>query len=208
MLYLASASPRRHELLKQLNIAHQVLHVPTPEGEDEPIMAGEQPADYAQRTAQEKLQRAYQWLSQQDLPQTAAILCADTCVALDDEVLGKPNDIDQARQFLQRLSGRAHWVYTAQALYHRGQSYHSLSRNKVLFRALNETEIEHYCRSQEPFGKAGGYAIQGQASYFIDSLQGRYSAVMGLDVYDLYQLLQQANLGHLCWQGPTDPEQA
>lgn len=197
MLYLASASPRRHEILKQLNIAHEVLIVPTA-GADEPIYSGESPLAYAKRTALEKLQRAQAWIKDNNYPQHLPVLCADTCVALDNKILGKPEDEAQARSFLQQLSQRTHWVYTAQALGANGQIYQSLSSNKVTFKALDEAEIEAYCATDEPFGKAGGYGIQGPASYFIHTLQGRYSAVVGLDIYDLYQLLKQAGLARLC----------
>ncbi|HLS18119.1 MAG TPA: Maf family protein [Paenalcaligenes sp.] len=198
-LYLASASPRRHDILNQLNIPHDVLQVPSPAGEDEPILPGESPKDYAQRTTQDKLRHALNWISTQALDADRPVLCADTCVALDNEVLGKPQDTQQAEYFLGRMSGRTHQVYTAQALGYRGRIYSSLSINHVVFRPLNAAEIRAYCATGEPFGKAGGYGIQGHASYFIDRLEGRYSAVMGLDIYDLYQLLEQAQLQHLCF---------
>src|SRR5690625_3405344 len=199
-LYLASASPRRHEILNQLNIAHEVLLVPSPAGEDEPILANELPGDYAQRTTLDKLQRALKWIQSQALDSSRPVLCADTCVALDDEVLGKPQNTTEAEQFLGRMSGRTHRVYTAQALSYQGQCYSTLSVNYVSFRELSPTEIRAYCQTGEPFGKAGGYGIQGQASYFSERLDGRYSAVMGLDVYDLYQLLDQAGLKQLCFK--------
>src|SRR5699024_10859512 len=94
-------------------------------------------------------------------------------------------------------SQRSHWVYTAQALAFQGKVYQSLSSNKVIFRALTEEEIKAYCASEEPYGKAGGYGIQGTASYLIQALQCRYSAVVGLDIYVIYQLLQQAGLQQL-----------
>lgn len=199
MLYLASASPRRHELLKLLNIAHQVLIIPNTDAEDEPIYPGERPTDYAQRTTREKLARAQKWIRENNYCRQTPILCADTCVALDDEVLGKPANQQEAESFLRRLSQRSHWVYTAQALAFQGKVYQSLSSNKVIFRALTEEEIKAYCATEEPYGKAGGYGIQGTASYFIQALQGRYSAVVGLDIYDLYQLFQQAGLQQLCF---------
>lgn len=201
-LYLASASPRRHEILNQLNIPHQVLQVPSPVGEDEPILAGESPEHYTKRTTLDKLQRALEWIKTQSLADDLPVLCADTCVALDNEILGKPQNKAHAQQFLKRMSGRAHYVYTAQALGYRGQIFSTLSVNKVYFRELALPEIDAYCNTGEPFGKAGGYGIQGQASYFIERLDGRYSAVMGLDIYDLYQLFKQAGLRQLCFN-PT-----
>jgi len=198
-LYLASASARRHQILNELNIKHQVLHVPSPEGEDEPILPGEHPKEYAKRTAHEKLQRALQWLGEKQ-SKTAAVLCADTCVAIDNSILGKPENNAQAAEFLQTLSNRSHWVFTAQALSFNGEIYQSLSSNEVVFRKLSPAEIKAYCATNEPFGKAGGYGIQGQASFFIKALRGRYSAVMGLDIYDLYQLLKQAGLHQLCFK--------
>src|SRR5690625_195940 len=198
-LYLASASPRRHEILSQLNIPHQVLHVPSPAGKDEPILAGEAPEHYTKRTTQEKLDRALKWIKSQNLSEEHPVLCADTCVALDSQVLGKPQNKEDAQQFLKRMSGRAHYVYTAQALAFRGNIYSTLSTNKVFFRDLTLAEIQAYCSTDEPFGKAGGYGIQGRASYFIERLDGRYSAVMGLDIYGLYQLFKQAGLEQLCF---------
>src|SRR5690625_1403136 len=100
-LYLASASPRRHEILSQLNIPHHVLHVPSPAGEDEPILAGEAPEHYTKRTTQVKLDRALKWIKSQNLSEEHPVLCADTCVALDSQVLGKPQNKEDAQQFLR-----------------------------------------------------------------------------------------------------------
>jgi len=199
MLYLASASPRRHEILCQLDIAHEILLVPAPAGEDEPMHSGESAQAYTQRTTLEKLERARSWIQEQSLSLQRPVLCADTCVALDGKVLGKPDTVAQVRSFMRQLSGRSHWVYTAQALWHKGQVRTSLSANQVHFKELDDAEIEAYCATDEPFGKAGGYGIQGRASYFIERLDGRYSAVMGLDIHDLYQLLTQAGLRQLCF---------
>ena len=194
-LYLASASPRRHELLLQIGIAHTVLHVPAQGNEDEPILANETARHYVQRTALEKLQHALQWrTTRPDLNQDWPVLCADTTVELDGHILGKPADLNDAAAILQRLSGRTHQVHSACCLGYKGQIYQALSTSTIQFKALNTAEIEHYCASNEPLGKAGAYGIQGRAAVFIQHLEGSYSSVMGLDLYQTHQLLHQAGL--------------
>ena len=193
-LYLASASPRRHDILRQMQIAHEVVHVPSPDGEDEPRLAGESPLQYVTRTAADKLQRASLWAREQGLASTAAILTADTTVALGNEVLGKPARADQAAEYLRRLSGTTHQVYTAVSLAYREQVFHALSTNKVSFALLSEEEIQAYCLSGEPMGKAGAYAIQGQGGVFVQRLEGSHSAVVGLPMHETYTLLRDAGL--------------
>ena len=193
-IYLASASPRRHELLNQLGIKHEVLHVPAPEGEDEPIWANETATQYVQRTALDKLQHTLAWRKKQaSLNQDWPILCADTTVELQGNILGKPVDLAHAAQLLQRLSGSSHQVHTAACLAHQGQIYSALSTSQIRFKALSPDEIERYCRSEEPLGKAGAYGIQGLAAAFIEHLEGSYSGVMGLDLHQTYQMLRQAH---------------
>lgn len=194
-LYLASGSPRRHELLQQIALAHEVLYVPAPEGEDEPILPHESALNYVQRTAHTKLEQALLWrASQPDLQQDWPILCADTTVELDGEILGKPDDLTHAAQLLRALSGTMHHVHTAACLAYEGQIYESISSSKIWFRELSAAEITTYCDSEEPLGKAGAYGIQGRAAIFIKRLEGNYSSVMGLDVYQTHQLCIEAGL--------------
>lgn len=194
-LYLASASPRRHELLNQIGIRHHVLYVPSSVDEDEPILPQESALNYVRRTAHEKLQQALLWRAEQrDLNLTWPILCADTTVELAGEILAKPCDLEHAAQMLMALSGNMHQVHTAACIAYQGQIFHALSTSQIWFRTLTSTEIDQYCQSQEPLGKAGAYGIQGKAAIFIERLVGSYSGVMGLDLYQTHQLYLQAGL--------------
>ena len=193
-IYLASASPRRSELLKQINVTHTVLDVPAAPGEDEPRHIGESPLEYVKRTAQDKAERAIAWVKSQSdvLINSQAILTADTTVALGDQVLGKPRDDGDARQILRSLSGTTHIVYTAIVLSHAGRRYQAISTSRVSFKELSEKEITEYIESREPFGKAGAYGIQGIAAKFISNLEGSYSGVMGLPLFETAEILKQA----------------
>lgn len=197
ILYLASASPRRHEILQQLGIEHQVLNVPAPDGADEPQLPGESPADYVQRTAREKAIRATQWLS--ELPMdgngTVAhtndlILAADTTVILGKKILGKPQNQAHAAIMLRQLSGQTHYVHTAVVLAHKGRLLERVSITEVQFSVLSDEDINTYCRTEEPMGKAGAYGIQGHAAAFIECISGSYTGVMGLPAFETCQLLQ------------------
>lgn len=193
-IYLASASPRRHELLKQIDITHEVLIVPAPAGEDEPIHANESAIDYVQRTAHEKLEHAKQWHAQQPQLYPWPILCADTTVELQGQILAKPKNLQEAKAFLQLLSGQEHHVHTAVCLSVGENHYKALSTSTIRFKPLSPAEIDIYCQSQEPLGKAGAYGIQGMAAAFVTHLTGSYSGVMGLDLHQTYQLLLNAGL--------------
>ena len=195
-LFLASASPRRQELLTQIGVAHFVLRLPPVEGADEPRLANETPLAYVQRTALDKAHRASEWLS---LPQQAAtaaliagqpILAADTTVALGDAILGKPTDAKDAASILMQLSDQTHTVFTAVVVSVNGAIYTALSESLVRFKALSEAEIASYIQSGECFGKAGAYGIQGLAAGFIRDLRGSYSGVMGLPLYETTELLK------------------
>jgi len=191
-IYLASASPRRSELLKQINVDHIVLDVPAAPGEDEPRHLGESPLQYVERTALDKATRAIAWVRSQSgvLDSDTPILTADTTVALGNQILGKPINESDARNILKTLSGTTHIVYTAVVLSHRGEQWRTLSTSRVSFAALNTEEINRYIDSQEPFGKAGAYGIQGLAATFISNLDGSYTGVMGLPLYETAQLLK------------------
>lgn len=189
-IYLASNSPRRRELLDQIGIAHTVLAVPTPEGEDEPQLPGEAPMAYVRRTALEKAQRAWAFIHAQGLA-VRPILSADTGVIYQHRILGKPDSPETATRMLMTLSGQHHQVLTAVVLCMNGQYYPTESLSQVQFAPLSADTIARYVDSGEPFGKAGAYAIQGLAAQFIPHLQGSYSGVMGLPLFETQQLLQQ-----------------
>ena len=203
ILYLASASPRRHELLNQIGVTHEILHVPSPPGEDEPRYATESPLEYVQRTAQDKANRAQEWISQQSINvsqpgKQTIILTADTTVALGNLVLGKPKDVKHASDILQLLSGKTHTVYTAVVLSQsisetsrKWSQWQSLSATQVSFAEMTEQTIEEYIATGEPFGKAGAYGIQGHAAKFISRIEGSYSGVMGLPLFETTELMKR-----------------
>ncbi|HET8596771.1 MAG TPA: nucleoside triphosphate pyrophosphatase [Castellaniella sp.] len=202
---LASASPRRHEILDQLGIAHGVLRVPPPDGEDEPGIPGETAEEYVRRTARNKALQAMEWLAAGGRPgsvpaawpagwEASPILCADTTVILDGEVLGKPADAADAAATLARLSGRTHQVHTAVAVAFQGRILETRQVSEVRFQVLDARDIDRYCASGEPFGKAGSYAIQGRAAAFVEHLSGSHSGVMGLPSHETVQLLRSLTL--------------
>jgi septum formation protein len=179
---LASASPRRSELLRQVGIAHAVCPVDI----DESVLAGEAPSAYVLRLAAAKAAALWRGLEPgQHLP----VLAADTTVALEGEIFGKPGSLEEARAMLGRLSGRTHEVHTAVALLHAGGAAARLSSSTVAFRALTRAEIDWYWRTGEPADRAGGYAVQGRAAAFISHIAGSYSGIMGLPLYETWELL-------------------
>ena len=184
-IYLASRFQRRQILLKQLGLPFRVLDVQVDEHGD----GGEPPRAYVQRLALEKARAGLQVRQGGDYP----VIAGDTAVVIDDEILGKPEGSDQALAMLERLSGRCHQVYTAVALVG-GIGLAALSVSRVEFRPLNEAEQRAYVRSEEPFGKAGGYAVQGFAASFISRIEGSYSGIMGLPLYETAQLLKQVGI--------------
>jgi septum formation protein len=182
MIYLASQSPRRHELLEQIGVPHQLLTAEvdeTPHGE-------ESPEDYVRRMAIAKARAGHALRS--DLP----VLGADTAVVLDGHILGKPRDRAHANEMLSALSGREHRVLTGVALVGGNFEEYCLSDNRVSFRPLNPVEIDAYWHSGEPADKAGAYAVQGLGAVFITHLSGSYSGVMGLPLYETAELLRHA----------------
>ncbi len=189
-LYLASASPRRRELLQQMGVRFDVLPVAINEAQ----RMNELPRAYAQRLAQEKAQAGWQLLA---LAQRQPVLGADTIVIIDDLILGKPRDRAEAISMLQRLSGRRHQVVTAVALVADHCSV-AVNVSEVRFRTLSLPECEAYWATGEAADKAGAYAIQGRAAVFIEHLSGSYSGVMGLPIFETAQLLQQANVPVWC----------
>ena len=184
MLYLASKSPRRRQLLDQVGVAYETLDVDVDESWD----GAEEPARHVQRLALEKARSGRRLAGD-----TAPVLAADTGVVLDGRLLGKAGNREEAMHMLQSLSGRSHEVYSAVALLQADEQLR-LSRSRVCFRPLGDEECEAYCDSGEPYGKAGGYAIQGLAAVFVSRLEGSYSGVMGLPLYETTVLLKAAGI--------------
>ena len=193
-IYLASRSPRRRELLTQIGVRFQVLAFrgkpETDAGLDEAVLAGETPRVYVERIARAKAQAGWQRVVERNLPH-AAVLAADTTVAVDDRIFGKPADRRAAATILAALSGRRHQVLSAIALRYEAQIECALSVSEVEFKALSEDEIRRYVATGECDDKAGAYAIQGRAAQFIVALHGSYSGVMGLPLYETAQLLER-----------------
>ena len=184
MLHLASQSPRRRQLLEQLGVQFAVLNVEVPEVR----LPGESPLEYVSRVAREKARAGLASLGNAPGQQ---VLGADTEVVLDDEVFGKPRDENDAVKMLQRLSGRTHAVISAVWIVSREREQCETSVSQVRFGVLDEAVIAAYVATGEPCGKAGAYAIQGQGAALIAHLEGSYSGVMGLPVFETAQLLRQ-----------------
>jgi septum formation protein len=184
-LYLASQSPRRRELLAQIGVAPQVLSLDI----DESRHGDEPAADYVQRLAREKAEAGWQRVITAGLP-LWPVLGADTAVVVDGAILGKPIDADDGRAMLQRLSGRAHEVLTGVALCGPRGVQVQMSRTQVWFSALSAVAIDAYWASGEPCDKAGGYGIQGRAAVFIERIEGSYSGVVGLPLFETAELLR------------------
>lgn len=194
-LWLASASPRRVELLRQLGVAHKQRAAAI----DESPRSGESAADYVARMAREKGQAVWRELSQELKELTHEIvLAADTTVHLAGTILGKPQDEADFTRMMQRLSGATHEVLSAVALVSATGEQVRLSVTQVRFKSLASTEIHAYWRTGEPHDKAGGYAIQGFGAAFIEHIAGSYSAVVGLPLLETAELLRQA--GVPVWQ--------
>lgn len=186
-LYLASASPRRRDILRQLGIAHQVL----PQAVDETRLPGEAPAAYVERLARSKAEAALAGLVDR---QGAAVLGSDTTVVCDGEIFEKPADAADARRILKALSGRTHNVLTAVALATAAGTEVLLSVSDVTFRTLSDAEINAYWASGEPADKAGAYGIQGLGALFVKEIKGSYSGIMGLPVMETATLLAGVGL--------------
>ena len=184
-IILASASPRRMELLDQIKVTYRV----NPVDLDETPRPNEAPLDYVQRLAAEKSAACVLQLGDR-LP----VLAADTAVVLDDLIMGKPNGPDDALSMLRRLSGKMHRVYSAISL--RGKEHgQAVSITEVTFRPLTECEITAYWQSGEPVDKAGSYAIQGMGCVFVASINGSFSGVVGLPLFETAELLSRQGIG-------------
>ena len=192
-LYLASQSPRRRQLLDQLGVRHELL-LPDADEDAEALeaeQAGELPEDYVQRVTHAKWQAATARLQRRGVADAARwrpapILCADTTVAIGSTILGKPQDADDAARMLRLLSGGVHRVLTAVVV----DGKLRLSTSHVRWRVLDDGEITRYVASGEPMGKAGAYAIQGRSGAWTAHIDGSYSGIMGLPLFDTAELLQ------------------
>ena len=186
-IYLASASPRRREILVSLGFQPVLLTAEI----DETVLPGEAVEDYVSRMARQKNAAARQLATQRGLALAQPLLSADTVVALDNAILGKPRDAAHARELLESLSGREHQVWTAVCVSLGGQTLEAAQRSDVRFKELSEQEIAAYIASGEPLDKAGAYGIQGIGGVFVAHLSGSFSGVMGLPVFETVQLLRQ-----------------
>ena len=213
-IYLASQSPRRQELLQQIGVRFELLLAGSDEDAEslESTITDEPALDYVKRVTLAKLQAAQKRLIQRDL-KWAPILCADTTVVIsingNESILGKPKDHEDAHRILRLLSGRTHQVHTAVALLNQNSVTElreaseieggnppllSVSSSQVTFKMLSDSLISSYVASGEPFGKAGAYGIQGLAACFIENIQGSFSGIMGLPLFETAQLLQASDV--------------
>lgn len=188
-LWLASASPRRRELLEQIGVPLQVLRCAV----DETVRPGEAAGDYVDRVTEAKVRAGVA-----AAPPGAVVLAADTAVVSGDMILGKPVDRDQGLAMLRRLSGTEHRVLTAVAVASGERLERVQVETRVRFRALAQSEISAYWETGEPLDKAGSYGIQGLGAVFVERIEGSYSAVVGLPLAETAQLL--ARFGIACWQ--------
>jgi septum formation protein len=179
-LYLASRSPRRQELLRQVGLRFAIA----PAEVDEQRSAGQSPADYAVATALAKARAAR-------VPGPEPVLGADTDVVIDGEILGKPADRAQAVAMLQRLAGRTHEVYSGVALVQGARAETTLSITRVTFGPISVAQAQAYWETGEPADKAGAYAIQGYGAQFVREIHGSYSGVVGLPLYETLELLRR-----------------
>lgn len=189
LVHLASASPRRRELLEQIGVPVTLVRCAV----DEQALPGEAPGDYVQRVTRDKVVAGVA-----AAPAGAVVLAADTAVVLGDRILGKPGDRQQGLAMLRALSGREHQVMTAVAVAQGEDIRLELVSTRVRFRPLQEAEIKAYWDTGEPADKAGGYGIQGLGAVFVEHLAGSYSAVVGLPLMETARLL--AGFGVPCWQ--------
>ena len=201
MVYLASQSPRRLQLLTQWGVTCELLLPDASEDAEalEAVRPGEAPRRYVQRVTRLKLLAALQRMQARGLPR-APVLCADTTVALGDAILGKPATADDARQMLAQLSGRTHRVFTAVAVgvlqktERKPVVYQAVSTSSVKFSELSADVIDRYVATGEPMGKAGAYGIQGLAALWTSRINGSYTGIMGLPAFETANVLRQAGL--------------
>lgn len=189
-IYLASASPRRRELLEQIGVKYRLLAVDV----DETPRVAEAAEDYVARLALEKAHAGWQLI---DNKEQKPVLGADTAVVINNQILGKPADKQQALEMLMSLSGTTHQVLSGVALVMENTEAVRVNTSLVTFRDLSEAECEAYWHTGEPADKAGSYAIQGRAAMFITNLAGSFTGVMGLPLYETAELLQNVGVNLL-----------
>jgi septum formation protein len=191
-VYLASQSPRRRQLLEQIGVRYELL-LPTPDEDAEALeiaLPGEAPLSYVKRVTQLKLEAAMLRLKMRNLPK-GPVLCADTTVALGREILGKPDNAQDALRILKKLSGNTHRVLTAVAIGEGKRRVSSVSISSVTFASMTSAEMKAYVASGEPMGKAGAYGVQGLAAAHIAVIKGSYTGIMGLPLFETADLLKQ-----------------
>ena len=196
-IYLASKSPRRRELLRQVGIDFDILSLRSDPARavdvSEDAFAAEPAIDYVARVAREKGAFGWNLLHLRRMP-VRPVLSADTTVTIDGEILGKPADRNEAAAMLERLSGRTHQVLTSVALHYTDVFEQVTQVSNVRFAQLSAQTIRAYCATAEPYDKAGAYGIQGLAALFIEHIEGSHSGIMGLPVFETAQLLQKAGI--------------
>lgn len=185
-VYLASASPRRQELLRQAGIVHAVILPDT----EEVVRPGESAEDFVMRMALDKARAGQARVISEGMP-PAPVLSADTCIVVENEIIGKPLNRADGISILKRLAGRSHEVLTGVALIKDNGIQQALSRSQVVFGPLSDKEIETYWESGEPVDKAGAYAIQGRAAAFIERIEGSYSGIVGLPLFDVVNMIKK-----------------
>ena len=197
MIYLASKSPRRRELLRQIGVEFEVLVLRDNglNGPDvsEDVWPGEQPENYVERVTREKADLAAKVMEWRRLP-VRPVLAADTTVAVDKQILCKPSNPQEAADMLRLLSGRTHQVMTSVALHHDNVLKQVTQISQVRFAPLTEEMIAAYCATSDPYDKAGGYGIQGPAAVFVEQITGSHSGIMGLPLREVATLLRDAGI--------------
>lgn len=196
-IYLASKSPRRRELLSQVGIEFELLRLrdASPRGPDvsEIVLPGELPQAYVSRVTKEKADMAWKVMHMRKLP-VRPVLAADTTVVYGNQILGKPASREAAIEMLTMLAGQTHQVLTSLTVQHLNGQISMTQHSEVTFSPLTEKQILAYCNTQEPYDKAGGYGIQGAAARFISHINGSYSGIMGLPLFETCQALRQSGI--------------
>lgn len=196
-IYLASKSPRRRELLRQIGVEFELLLLrdQSPRGPEvsEEVLPNEKAEDYVVRVTREKAEFAARMMLLRRLP-VRPVLAADTTVVIDGRILGKPTNESEAMEMLRLLSGRTHQVMTSVALHYDDETTQLTQTSEVTLAQLSEKTMRAYCATSEPYDKAGGYGIQGMAAVFIQHIAGSYTGIMGLPLHETAQLLDQAGI--------------
>jgi len=196
-IYLASKSPRRRELLRQIGVEFELLLLrgEGPRGPDvsEEVLPNERAEDYVVRVTREKAEQAWKIMLARRLP-LRPVLAADTTVVVDARILGKPANEEEAMDMLRALSGRTHRVITSVALHRDGDTFQQTQTSDVTLTPLTDQMMRAYCATSEPYDKAGAYGIQGMAAVFVKHIAGSYTGIMGLPLHETAQLLNQAGI--------------